>query len=300
MLMFQQGKTSKLGLLRRHAIWELLSLFYKTITISSVQGKYELRMGRNEWIGRTLYCTGQYEMAWMASALQLLRSMGDFSPRGRGTLLDVGANNGITTVSLLHLGEFERSIAVEPDRDNFSLLTRNVRQNGLQDQVLCVQTALADKPGDAVLELSRDNSGDHRIRSPKWEPRRDDRYGEVARRLIPVKSTTLDQLMSGVDPLYSEQLALLWLDVQGYEAFVLTGGGELLARGLPSVLEVWPYGLQRAGTNVGEFCSIAARFWHRYWDLNEGTLIPHPITSLLSVFNRLGWDGAFSNILLTR
>ena len=39
----------------------------------------------------------------------------------------------------------------------------------------------------------------------------------------------------------------MWLNVQGNEGHVLAGAERLLAGRVPVVIEVWPYGLTRAG-----------------------------------------------------
>jgi hypothetical protein len=39
----------------------------------------------------------------------------------------------------------------------------------------------------------------------------------------------------------------LWIDVQGYEGFVLDGGRETLRYNPPLVMEFWPYALERSG-----------------------------------------------------
>ena len=59
--------------------------------------------------------------------------------------------------------------------------------------------------------------------------------------------------------------ALIWIDVQGYEGFVYRGAGGTLAGGLPTVSEVWPYGILRAGMTLEEFCNIVNGIWSDYW-----------------------------------
>jgi len=45
----------------------------------------------------------------------------------------------------------------------------------------------------------------------------------------------------------ADDVDLVWIDVQGHEGQLLSGASALLERRLPVVMELWPYGLRRAG-----------------------------------------------------
>lgn len=44
---------------------------------------------------------------------------------------------------------------------------------------------------------------------------------------------------------FDSNKTLLWMDVQGYEGFVLEGGMNILSKKPPLVIEFWPYGLDK-------------------------------------------------------
>ena len=67
---------------------------------------------------------------------------------------------------------------------------------------------------------------------------------------VPVRS--VDSLVAEglIEP---ARLGLVWIDVQGHEAHVLAGAQRLLEQGVPTVIEVWPYGLARTdGTEMAK------------------------------------------------
>ena len=102
--------------------------------------------------------------------------------------------------------------------------------------------ALTTKKEDSlILELSKNNLGDHRIRTDGLDPERS--YVEK-RDVVKVRGETLDEVCVGLEP----HDALIWMDTQGYEGYVLKGGGDTLRRGLPIVLEFWPLAMSQSNS----------------------------------------------------
>lgn len=155
-----------------------------------------------------------------------------------GTFIDVGANVGVTTLPALCRFGFERAIAIEPSPDNVRLLRAALALNDVEGLVEVVAAGASASQGSMELELSPDNSGDHRIRMTST----DGAYGEAERASVRVKVIRLDDL--DVDP---ADVGLLWIDAQGHEGQILAGARKFLARKVPTVIEYWPYGLRRAG-----------------------------------------------------
>src|SRR4051812_25321597 len=72
--------------------------------------------------------------------------------------VDLGANIGVYTKVLSELvGAEGRVLSVEPIPQTFAVLSRNVRSLGLKN-VICVNVAVSDVNGEAVMELP-DNAG---------------------------------------------------------------------------------------------------------------------------------------------
>jgi hypothetical protein len=103
-----------------------------------------------------------------------------------------------------------------------------------------------------------------------------------------------------VDQAFRDDIAIVWIDVQGYEGYVFAGARTLLATGVPVVSEIWPYGIRRAGMSRDAFCAIVEGTWSTYWVQREGTFVRRPIDTFRTFFDGLGVDGDFDNVVFTR
>lgn len=187
---------------------------------------------RDGEIGRVVFITGGYERIYMETALEVLRSTTGFSAEGT-TFVDVGANIGTSTVDALLAFGFGRAECFEPAPDNLRLLRVNLILNGLEPVATVHPVALSDRDGEATLEISATNSGDHRIGASATG--------------APVVCRTLDSLVAE-GALSLDDLGLVWMDVQGHEPFVLEGAGSVLERATPWVIEYTPRALAESGT----------------------------------------------------
>lgn len=155
--------------------------------------------------------------------------------------IDVGINLGHVSIPLLKRGYVTKVVGFEPAPDNFRLCRANALINHVDEKLVLHQVAIGARDGaELVMELCDDNFGDHRIRVVA----NDGAYLESQRKTITVESMTLDSLIPAEA---SPESTLIWIDVQGYEGFVLQGAKNLLAQGFPVAFEFWPYGLQRTG-----------------------------------------------------
>jgi FkbM family methyltransferase len=172
---------------------------------------------------------------------------------GGGTLIDVGANIGLTSIPIAK-SHGVTCYAFEPDATNHRLLVRNVEANGAGTLVLPLKLAVMDRDGPFVLERSKDNMGDHRIRV--GEGRRG-AYDEDARPVTTVEGRRLDTALAG------RKLAgpvLLKVDTQGAEARVLGGAAGILASVDRVYCEYWPYGLVRMGDTPARLLEALSGF----------------------------------------
>lgn len=269
--------------------WWLRSRFTDRVTVNTPQGRLTVSC-RDRVIGWGIYVYRQHEYELAQRVMAFLREIDPDRFRGRGTVLDVGANVGVIGIGLLLKGFFARCLAVEPEPLNFSLLAHNVRQNGLEDRFVCVQQAASAEPGELNFELSDTNFGDHRVRTGP-PAAGGDKYGETGRTVIRVPANPLDRILADAPPEFAGPIELAWIDVQGYEAGVLRGGAALFSRGVPAVLEVWPYGLRRAGTSDEEFCELAGRYWRHYYDFSEPAVRRRDAAELPALLRELGAAG---------
>lgn len=158
---------------------------------------------------------------------------------GGGTYLDIGANLGLTVVPTADLPGVQVH-AFEPEPRNFRYLNMNVQTNCPTAQVTLHNVALTDRCSTVKLELSNDNSGDHRLRVQGQGAS----IGEEVRQVIPVEGVRLDDLpIAAVDPV------VIKVDTQGAEPLVLKGGERLFRRAALVILEYCPYLMDRMGTD---------------------------------------------------
>jgi FkbM family methyltransferase len=115
------------------------------------------------------------------------------------TVLDVGANIGAFAV--LHAGQVNRVIAVEPEPENLALLRCNTELNGC-DNVTIVPRFVTGAPVDFPIKLYlnvRQNRGAHSA------------YVKRGRVAVDVLTVTLDQLIETYHPTVAK------IDVEGAE-----------------------------------------------------------------------------------
>lgn len=202
-------------------------------------------------------------------------------------MIDVGANIGNICIPLVKQKLFERAICFEPDPANFKLLTVNTILNDLDDSMMLANMALGSEPEQELeFELSPENFGDHRVRVSK-------QLGiekEESRPVIKVNSTTLDAFLAENEQ-GSLEGVLIWVDVQGYEGLVLKGAKNTLTKGLPLVLEFWPYGLKRAGTF--EFLLEALHSYPFFIDLGREMPLKHDLKELEILYSNHSSDAFF-------
>lgn len=257
---------------------------------------------RDRFIAKSLFCRGEYELDLMLATTAHLRAIGLLGPRGTGTMLDIGANMGVTSVGMLHNQEFARAVAIEPDPHNFALLQKNAGQNGLHDRIICIQCAASDRPGQLQFELSNTNFGDHRVRGT-GPAGSNEIYQESGRRVIHVEARPLDDMIAALPPEFRDSLALLWMDVQGFEGSVFRGASQLLKSPIPIATEVWPYGIARAGMSKADFCELIQASRPYYWMLRgprgRQHFVKYPTSIFETVFDEVGDSGGYDNVLLT-
>jgi FkbM family methyltransferase len=207
-----------------------------------------------------LFVQRGWEVDLLRQTHQLLGREGFLSDPARDVVLDVGANIGMICIAMLRWGYFRRALAFEPFPDTFSLLERNIRQNGLEGAIRAFPYALSAECGEAVLETSDSNAGDQRVRASA--PRTDALMREDSRKTLHVPTRTLDSVLGTealVDP---TQIGLIWVDIQGHEGHFFEGARTALSHGIPVLTEFWPYGILRSGLSAETYVAIVRSLFH--------------------------------------
>lgn len=135
-------------------------------------------------------------------------------PRGLLTIVDLGANIGLSTIALLREFPLARAVAVEPDPGNFQLLEENLRAAGLEDRCCTIQGFVGAAAGFAELVDSGNGA---------WGMR----MGARTAGGIPVMTLAEIAEVAGMS-----EVALLKCDIEGAERELFAGirGWDALVR----------------------------------------------------------------------
>jgi FkbM family methyltransferase len=183
---------------------------------------------------------------------------------GPGAIIDIGANLGI--FSLLMSRRFpDREIhAFEPGPTTFLALQSNIVRNRASN-VQAYRSAVADHDGKVSFAAREEARANSSIRAE----------GEITdRSAVTVDCTTLDTFISNAG---LERIALLKVDVEGFEAAVFRGAMRAFSICRPSVVyfEVCPPLARDAGfdpADAARFLSAHGYALHRLAD--DGALVP--------------------------
>ncbi len=146
--------------------------------------------------------TGLHEFNDMGFLLHFLRKDDSF--------YDIGANVGSYT--LLATGVCNaRTVAFEPVKETFEILSKNIELNNLQNLVSLENKGVADKSGELLFSTDNDTTN-HVLNSD--EPKENS---------VSITVVNLDSYCKQYVP------NLIKIDVEGYEAQVLDGAKELLS-----------------------------------------------------------------------
>ena len=151
----------------------------------------------------------------------LLAALARMNVPSGGTILDVGANIGLSVIALSLAAPSARIIAFEPSPVNLKYLRRNIDANGIKN-VTIVEKAVSDNRGELLFHEASSGSGSHVFSSSH--------IGSGAG-TISVEKTTIDD--SIVD--LSSPVSLIKIDVEGHEPNVLAGASRTIVRDSPLI-----------------------------------------------------------------
>ena len=282
--------------IKRRLRYEYLRRFDNPAKLSTRQGIFRVPIGVEDPISRELFLRGHFELDLITEAMELLRKLSG-RPKGKGTVIDIGANNGVISIGMLYTGQLDRAVALEPEPTNYARLCENVTLNQMDGSILRLNLALSDRKTSLTFELSESNYGDHRVRTASATTR--EIFNEGKRPVITVPADTFDSLFTELPAEYTNEIAVVWIDVQGYEGYVFAGAREFLARGIPVVSEIWPYGIARAGMSMDDFNTLVTGIWPHFWMKRRGRFVRYPMLAFRAFLDELGPDGDYDNVIFT-
>lgn len=237
----------------RKAQWWLLRRRGERVAMARGRESFMVTVGEDA-ISQTVFVYGECDFGDVERAHEILgRSAGS------RLLVDVGANIGSICVPAAARGWASQVVAIEPDPWNHALLQMNVSLNGLSSRVRVVNAAVGDGTVDHLaLVINEVNRGDHQIATTQ----------PASGSVVTVPAVTLDGLDLGL----SADTDLVWMDIQGYEGYALSGASDILSRRVPMVFEFWPAGLSRHGTPIADVLRLIDPY-EAWFDLSE----PDPV-----------------------
>ncbi len=184
----------------------------------------EIKVDLDDYVGRCAYFVGDLDRK-LSVIFDRLIEPGD-------TVLDIGANIGLTTLRMAHrVGPSGRVHSFEPNPKLFPRLTEMVERNGLSNITLHA-VALGPREDRLTLYVPKGNMGAASI-MPERIANATDKFE------VPVRP--LDAVLGDLGA-----VKLIKIDVEGGEAGVLSGAGTLIQRTRPKAII---YELNSASTN---------------------------------------------------
>lgn len=173
-----------------------------------------------------------------------------------GDVIDVGANLGVVSLFLAQHMPQRTIHAFEPNPSTFDALEGNLKLNKCTN-VCANQKAVSDLEGELLFNADPIARGTASIAR------------SASAHVTKVLSTTLDAYAAEHR---LDRIALLKLDVEGYEASVIRGGRSLIGGGRADVIlyEVSPSHAERAGFSPAEATSLLRDQGYRTYRLLPG------------------------------
>jgi FkbM family methyltransferase len=170
----------------------------------------------------------------------------------------VGANIGFYTVLLADkVGKNGKVYAFEPDKTNFEILVKNIKENNLEN-VVVVNAAVGRKSETKILYKSEENLGDHKLyKTP---------LGSAASPLDEGETVKIIKL----DDYIKEPINLMKIDTQGWEPEVIEGAKELIKKNKPVIfLEYSPASYKQAKLNGKKMMDFLRKIYKKIWWIDE-------------------------------
>ena len=200
--------------------------------------------------------------------------------------IDVGANLGAFSLAMAKAG-FDRVYVFEPVLETYGALIANLRLNpDLAGRIAPERCALAAQPGAVTFEIHPKSPGQNKIAPGNCA-------GSPTQRCA---ATTIDRYLSKLD---AGSVALLKIDVEGFEGEVLKGADQALRSGRIHFIysEVIPHALLNAGGSLDEFDNLLSSYGFEPVVISPAAPDHLEPTTL---HDALTWAGSRRNVLFRR
>jgi len=198
-------------------------------------------------ISRELYIHGEFDLRKLQRAHKFIKRL---KKQVGPLLVDVGANLGSICIPSISRGYFRKAIAIEASSRTAEALRKNIALNKLGSRIKTLEV-VAGRANHGRVRMVQEqlNLGASRVV----------KNGEAG---IELRVKCLDELLLNTD-----QIGLLFLDVEGYEGDVLMGASNILKSQVPVALEFSPRLVAEHMSKL-EFCSLFSGY-SGFYSLND-------------------------------
>ncbi len=193
------GKRKKIKSLLRFFYWQIFSRLKIAKSTFSFINNCKLYITSGQTIATGNYYVGLLEFSEMAFVAHFLNE--------KDTFFDIGTNIGTYTVIASGVSK-ATTYSFEPIPETFNSLKKNIILNNIQNKVIALNIGLADKNGFSNFTISLD-AKNHIATAFETEE------------TINVEVKILNKFKQNIP-------ALIKVDVEGYEEFILKGADEIL------------------------------------------------------------------------
>lgn len=171
-------------------------------------------------------------------------------------VVDVGANIGYYTILLADkVGKIGKVYAFEPDKTNFEILEKNIKESKLEN-VVAVNAAVGRKNETKILYKSEENLGDHKLYNDQFL------ISNVKKEMV--KIIKLD------DYFKDKKVDLMKIDVQGWEPEVIEGVKKIIEKDKPIIfMEYSPASYQEAKLDGKKMMEFLRNIYPKIWWIDE-------------------------------
>jgi FkbM family methyltransferase len=186
-------------------------------------------------------------------------------------VVDVGANIGYYT--LLMAQRAKKVYAVEPDREIFGILERNVGVNNLKNVVL-INCAAGAKNGKLKYYKNEENDGDGRVYRSK--------NGKF---MGFISCLRLDDILAN-----EQYISSIKADVQGWEPAVIAGAKKIIEKNSPTLfLEYSPSDYRDNKLDGKGMIDYLEKRYRNIWSINDFAEVPWPIHRGVKILGKAGY-----------
>jgi FkbM family methyltransferase len=209
----------------RKFAWQILPKNVEAIT--SRFHDHRFTYNPHELVGRRLMIKGQFDREETVSVLNRAQDLGILSGSKR-VILEIGANIGTQSVYFALDPRVEKVIAIEPEPGNLKFLLKNVSDNDLSSKIDIAPYGASIADGEMELYLASSNSGAasfHKVND--------------AIDIVRVKTKPVSMILSEKN-IAPKDIALIWMDIEGYEIDIFKSILPILADGMLLYMEFSP------------------------------------------------------------